>query len=119
MKNSQADSENVIQISFRNEVPSNNIPNDIAHPASKRYPETLSPEDDPLAQLLAEADIEDEDYDCLEEENYIHAHAQPWAFQASYEDAPRELGNNALRQIKRLKEDAKRLKYYLDEMNID
>lgn len=117
MKNApNAESENVIQISFG----SRQIPHDIAHPASKNFPEAAeeSFEDDPLAELLREGssfDFEEEE----EEENYIHAHQKPFARSASFADDSRDLAGCALERLARLKEDAKRLRYYLDELNID
>lgn len=103
------DVENVITVSF------GEVPNDIAHPASKNYPEEI---DDPLQDLLDEAMIEDE---ILEEESehYIFAHDKSWDYSVSMDDTPMELSSNLSNQITRLKEDIKRLKYYLDEMSID
>lgn len=113
MKNATTvEDENVIKVSF------GEIPNDISHPASKNFPEDL--EDDPLAQLLAEGELDDlfEDEEA-EQEDYIHAHSRPWDFTSSYLDEPMELAENIQKQIKRLKDDSKRMKYYLDELNID
>lgn len=112
MKNATTvEDENVIKVSF------GETPNEISHPASKNFPEEL--EDDPLAQLLAEGELDDlfEDEDL--EEDYIHAHSRPWDFTSSYLDSPMELAENIQKQIKRLKDDSKRMKYYLDELNID
>jgi hypothetical protein len=118
---------NVISLSFsdrRNkeiEQESQKIPNDIAHPASTRYPI-----DDPLDELLNEynhlvdEDLIDELDECLiEKEDFIFHHQQNWDYQITTEDDTPLMADTILGQIKRLKEDSKRLKYYLNEMNID
>lgn len=127
MKNaSQVESENVIKISFGDRNLSQDIPNEVSHPASKRYPESLddslevgSQELDPLEELLIEgSELNDFDFED-EEENYIHAHEKPFQYGASYADSSQDLASAAIERLLRLKEDAKRIRYYLDEMNID
>jgi hypothetical protein len=118
---------NVIPLSFSDrrtkqiEGISNDIPNDIAHPASKRYPI-----DDPLDELLNEFNhlvdedlINELDEYSAEKEDFIFHHQQNWDYQVEVEDDMRFMADTILTQIKRLKEDSKRLKYYLNEMNID
>lgn len=100
--------ENVITVAF------GEVPHDIAHPASKNFPEEI---DDPLQDLLNEGMIEDEIEE--ESEHYIFAHDKSWNYSVSMEDTALEMSSNLSSQISRLKEDIKRLKYYLDEMNID
>lgn len=101
--------ENVIQISFGNE-----IPNEISHPESLRYPEEI---DDPLAELLNEYnDVVEED---LPKEDFIFAHEDKWRFSVSTLETTQEMADTILKQSRRIREDVKRLKYYLDEMNID
>ena len=102
------DVENVITVSF------GDVPNDIAHPASKNFPEEI---DDPLQDLLDEAMIEDDEIE--ESDHYIFAHDQSWDFSVSMNDSAIELSSNLTKQVSRLKEDRKRLKYYIDEMSID
>ena len=100
---------------------SEHIANDIAHPASKRYPI-----DDPLDELLSEFNhlvdedlINELDDYSSEKEDFIFHHQQNWDYQVEVEDDMRFMADTVLGQIKRLKEDSKRLKYYLNEMNID
>lgn len=112
--------DNVIELSFKKKnYDADEIPHDIAHPASK-YFEDL--DDDPINDLLSEFDDlidDDEIEDGFEEEVFIFHHQKPWDYQVKYDDDLRVMGDIVIDQIKRLKEDAKRLKYYLDEMNID
>jgi hypothetical protein len=103
------DAENVISVAF------GEVPHDIAHPASKNFPEEI---DDPLQELLDEANIPD-DLSEIEEEHYIYAHQESWDYSMQMEQGLIEMSTTITDQLKRLKEDIKRLKYYLDEMNID
>lgn len=108
--------DNVIKLSFKNEYDPNAVPHEVAHPASKHF------DDDPLNELLHEFDDlvdEDEDLFSDEEEEFIFHHQKPWDYQMSFDEDLRSMADTVLEQIKRLKEDAKRLKYYLDEMSID
>lgn len=101
--------DNVINVSFSKEYDSNSVPHDIAHPASKYYPE-----DDPIADLLSEFDdlIDDDDEQVMEKIDNSQ-------FAVDYEDSVKSMAETILDQIKRLKEDSKRLRYYLDELNLD
>jgi len=99
------------------------IDHSIAHPASKWFAEV---DDDPLESLLQEfSDLtDDEDFiDIFEAEEqhdvYIHHHQKACPTQASFDDTPKNIADNILAQMKRLKEDSKRIKYYLDELNLD
>jgi hypothetical protein len=115
---------NVIPLSFKDRRNSDDasanedIPHDIAHPASKRF--SL---DDPLADLLnefSEIDLEAYDFDDEdEEEDYIFNHQKNWDFQVSVEDSPKAMADTIVEQIKRLKDDSKRIKYYLNELNLN
>lgn len=106
--------DNVIKLSFKQENDPNSIPHEIAHPASKHFTE-----DDPLEDLLHEFDDLVDDDLLEDEEEFIFHHQKPWDYQVSYDEDLRSMADTVLDQIKRLKEDAKRLKYYLDEMSID
>ena len=108
--------DNVIKLSFKQDYDPDAIPHEVAHPASKHFIE-----DDPLNDLLTEFDdlIDDEDDFEQEEEEFIFHHQKPWDYQVKYDDDLRLMADTVMDQIKRLKEDAKRLKYYLDEMNLD
>lgn len=116
MKTEAGRDDNVISLSFKKDYDPNAIPHDIAHPASKHFIE-----DDPLNDLLTEFDdLVDEEEDIIEEEDtFIFHHQKPWDYQVQFDDDVRSMADTILDQIKRLKEDSKRLKYYLDEMNLD
>ena len=115
---------NIIPLSFKDRRNSDEsranekVPHDIAHPASKNY--SL---DDPLADLLNEfsgIDLEAYDFDDEEEEeDYIFSHQKNWDFQVSIEDSPKAMADMIVEQIKRLKDDSKRIKYYLNELNLN
>lgn len=111
---SNAENENVIKVAFGANS------HEISHPASKNYP--LEDElEDPLEALLAEGGLLDDEDDFLEapEEDYIHAHQGPMVPAVSYEASATEMAASAIERLKRLKEDSKRLRYYLDELSID
>lgn len=136
MKNApQVENENVIKVSFGasaqqlsqqlSRESAEEIPHHIAHPASKNYPEATSEaipdglEDDPLEALLNEGAALDFGDEEEEMETYIHAHQKPFQYSSSYACDASELASCAIERLGRLKEDAKRLRYYLDELNID
>jgi hypothetical protein len=104
---------NVLSLKVRQEYNPDLVPHDIAHPASRHYALEV---DDPLSELLNEFN---ELVDDPVEEDYIFHHQKPWDYQVNLQDDLRLMADTVLGQIKRLKEDAKRLKYYLDEMNLD
>ncbi len=109
---SPAENENVIQVAFGANS------HEISHPASKNYP--LEEElEDPLEALLAEGMLEDEELEAQAEEDYIHAHQRPLSPTISYQATASEMAASAIDKLKRLKEDSKRLRYYLDELSID
>lgn len=108
--------DNVIKLSFKQDYDPDLIPHDVAHPASKNFAA-----DDPLHELLHEFDelVDEHEDDSHEKEEFIFHHQRPWDYQVHYDDDLRLMADTIMDQIKRLKEDAKRLKYYLDEMDID
>jgi hypothetical protein len=129
---------NVIPLSFRDrrkvsnatddEV--ENIPNEIAHPSSKHYPKVeLSL--DPLDEILTEFEdldlnldideLEDNDFqdNGSNDSDFIFHHQKSWDYQLDLSDSTTEMADIVLQQIKRLKEDSKRIKYYLNELNLD
>lgn len=59
------------------------------------------------------------DEEIPEEDTFIFHHQKPWDYQVQYDDDARQMADTIIDQIKRLKEDSKRLKYYLDELNLD
>lgn len=107
---SQVERENnVINVSFSKEYDSSSVPHDIAHPASRYYPE-----DDLIGDLLSEFD------DLVEDDNEQEIGSiDNTQYAVDYEDSVKSMADTILDQIKRLKEDSKRLRYYLDELNLD
>jgi hypothetical protein len=101
---------NVIKLNFKQSR--DEIPHEIAHPASKNYPEHI---DDPIEDLLGE--FEDIAAEPVERQDYIYNHQKNWDFQIQYQDDLNQMMAKVGRQIMRLKEDTKRLKYYLDELD--
>lgn len=97
--------ENVIKVDFNSSVNSN----EISHPASKNFPL----EDDPLAQLLADYDI---DEDIEEEEEAI---VEDKFDRLSFETPLMQMCDEVTKRIEHLKKSSQRLKYYLDESYID
>lgn len=116
------DNTNVIKIEFgkagKDQV---EIPNEISHPASARYlPEDLS--DDPLADLLGEFDeLEAEALDQASSvrSDYIFHVEQYRDISLQASQTSLEMSDILLSKMKKLKEDMKRTKYYLDELNLD
>lgn len=108
-------STNVIEVQF-NKTSSISIPDEIAHPASKNY----RLDDDPLDNLLHEFDDVIEDQLKLEMyEDYIHHLEEADDIKLNMEQTPAQMGEEVLDQLARLREDFKRMKFYLDELNLD
>jgi hypothetical protein len=75
-------------------------------------------DDDPLEVLLSELDeglFEEEEI----QEDFIFHHQETYDYKLSSKDSLRSMSETVLKQSNRLKEDVKRLKYYLDELNVD
>lgn len=110
---SEAEEKDVNVIKLNNFKQSRNeVPHDVAHPASKNYPEYL---DDPISDLLGEFD------DLVEEqpprEDFIYNHQKEWDYRVDYRDDLMTMVDKVGQQVKRIKEDTKRLRYYLDELD--
>jgi hypothetical protein len=98
------------------------IPNDVMFPSSKNYPEYLS--DDPLEDLLSEFDsILNEEYkeeskEVSEENKYVFDKycRSNYDYKISYKDSLSTMMDKLEKQIKKVKEDSKRIKFYLDEI---
>jgi hypothetical protein len=106
---------NVIEVSFSSKKEDHSL--DIEHPASVWFDETLS--NDPLEDLLNEfEDLTEEDL-VVEKEDYIFHHQKKKDFNLSYKEDSISMTEKLLDQTRHLREDLKRLSYYLDEMNID
>lgn len=102
---------NVIEVSFSNDE-------EVTFPSSKNYP--LENESDPLNDLLDEfSHLEFEHALDDKKEDFIFHHQKRWNFNVSILDSTEEMVQTITKQTKRLREDVKRLKYYLDEMNLD
>lgn len=106
---------NVIEVQFtsRDEV----VSNDIAHPASKHYIDNL--DDDPLYDLLHEFDdvLDDDEED--EQDDFIFHLLEAKDVKLEMSQKATEMAMQVLEQVNRLKDDVQRMKFYLDEMNID
>lgn len=110
------DSTNVIEVQFARKE--DVIPDEVSHPASKNFHVNL--DEDPLHDLLHEFDHEVEDQLKLEcYEDYIHHLVKAEEIKLEMSQNPSEMANMVLSQVNRLKEDFKRMKFYLDELNLD
>ena len=110
------DNTNVIELNF-NQL-GNEIPHDISHPESTRFAEEEI--EDPLNDLLHEFDdIEDENDDSLVQEDFIYHLKNYQDEDLDPSQAALEMSQILLKKASRLKEDVKRVKYYLDEMNLE
>ena len=73
---------------------------------------------DPLEDLLAEfGDIEQEEVDFQFETKIPLTSSEQ--YKLNYQDSPVSMGDTLIEQAKVLREELKRLNYYLDEMNIE
>ncbi len=116
---------NVIPLSFkdrRKDTEQMSIPNEISHPASLRYPV-----DDPLSQILdsyedyeldSEFDL-DSEIEEEQKEDFIFHRKNMKESRVSFDDTPKQMADAVLEQIRVIREDSRRIKYYLDELNLD
>ena len=101
-------SSNVIKVEFcasnRSEIPTH-----ISHPASRYYP----PEDN-AKELLKEFDelINSHSF----RDDYIFHHDKKWDYKAEFSDGLNSIVDKISSQISRIKEDTKRIKFYLDDL---
>ena len=101
-------SSNVIKVEFcannRSEIPTH-----ISHPASRHYP----PEDN-AKELLKEFDelINSHSF----RDDYIFHHDKKWDYKAEFSDGLNSIVDKISSQISRIKEDTKRIKFYLDDL---
>ena len=109
MKNT-VEENNVIEVSFC-------VDHEVAHPASKNFL-LKAEEEDPLDDLLSEF-ADDEDLPVNEKDDYIFHHQKKKDLTVSALESSEVMVQKITDQTCRLKEDIKRLKYYLNEMNID
>ena len=112
----ESETSNVIEVQFKQNL--EDIPIEIEHPASKNYAEEL--DDDPLYDLLHEFDdIElNQDAEIIKEDFIFHLVGAK-EINLELKQSAVEMSKGVLSQVERLKEDFKRIKFYLDEMNID
>lgn len=97
----------------------NEIPHDVMFPASKNFSEYHSDyhseyhseyhSDDPLEDLLSE-------FDAILNEQTPVSSCDDSRYSISYSDSLSSMADKLARQIKKIKEDSKRLQYYLDEI---
>jgi hypothetical protein len=103
---------NLIHVAFGNK---GGVAHEIAHPASKNFPEGL----DPLESLLDELALEDDNENSLEKNaNFIYAHEAMPKMNIETNYSLDEMMMALTRNLDRLSEDAARLKFYLDEWDI-
>lgn len=106
---------NVIEVSFSSKKEGHSL--DIEHPASVWFDNNL--DNDPLDDLLNEfEDLTEEDM-VVEKEDFIFHHQKKKDFNLSYKEDSISMTEKLLDQTRFLREDLKRLAYYLDEMNIE
>lgn len=100
-------SSNVIKVEFAAKR-ENDIPVEISHPASKHFPvekrQTLLSDFDSLVESHRFKD------------DYIFHHDQKWDYKGKFSDPLSEVVNKISSQIQRIKEDTKRIKFYLDDL---
>lgn len=103
------DDTNVIKFDLNRR--STDISNSISHPESKWF-------DDPLEDLLNEFSDDSEELD-LKQKDYIHHLEHPKDQEIKFEQDALEMSSNLISRVDRLKESVQRLKYYLNEMNLE
>lgn len=109
MNGTDPDDTNVI--AFDQTRRSNDIPHDIAHPASKWF-------DDPLENLLNEFS-DREEQEVVEKRDFISHLEKPQELALSYNQEASVMGDSLLAKVNHIKESVSRLKYYLNEMNLE
>ena len=103
------DDTNVIPFNFNRR--STDVSHDIAHPESKWF-------DDPLEDLLNE--FTDNEAERLEEKEDFISHLQhPKELAMSFEQDTTAMSESLLSKVDHIKESVLRLKYYLNEMNLE
>ncbi len=111
----EENSSNVIEVSFSSKK--EELSQDIESSTSVWMDENL--DCDPLEDLLSEfEDLTEEDL-TVEKDDFIFHHQQKENFNLSYKDDAITMTDKLLKQTKFLREDIKRLAYYLNEMNIE
>jgi len=107
---------NVIEVEFN--TSKRDFAEDIELPSSKNFP--LEYDEDPLDSLLHEFDNAiDEQMDLEVYEDFIYHLADAKDVNLEMSQTASEMGDKVLGQVERLKEDFKRIKFYLDELNLD
>lgn len=117
MENGEITSTNIIEVSFPKSTNETEIPHSIAHPESVRY-ETDGLDSDPLNDLLSEFD-DIESFELPQKDDFIHHLENVKEVKLSMSNSAYEMSESILDQVKRINEGFSRLKYYLDEMNIE
>lgn len=107
--NENEDDTNVIPFNFNRR--STDIPHDIAHPASKWF-------DDPLENLLNEFS-EDECEELESKKDFISHLEKPQELNLSLDQGASAMSESLLGKVNHIKESVLRLKYYMNEMNLD
>lgn len=118
-KNVEKDRENVIEMQiYKDEcLVDKSIPYDVMFPASKNYAETY---DNPVDDLLSEFDFlvsEESSSENTRHEAYFLKLRENENFKISYLESLKSMISKINLQVKRIKEDTSRMKYYLDEID--
>ena len=108
MNETHEDDTNVIPFSFSRR--STDVPNDVAHPESKWF-------DDPLEDLLNEFP---DAVDSVEDKRDFISHLEnPLEKQLSFDQDLGAMSDSVLAKVDHLKESVQRLRYYLNELNLE
>lgn len=103
------DDTNVIPFNFSQR--NLDVPHDIAHPASRWF-------DDPLEDLLNEFTEDDAD-EAEEKVDFISHLEHPKELAMSFDQKATAMSESLLDKVDHIKESVLRLKYYLNEMNLE
>lgn len=109
MNGTHEDDTNVIKFDLTRR--STDISNSISHPESKWF-------DDPLDDLLNEFSDDSEDLE-FKQKDYIHHLENPTDKEIKFEQDTLTMSSNLISRVDRLKESVQRLRYYLNEMNLE
>lgn len=100
---------NVIKVKFNGDN-HRNVPVEVSHPASKHYPVEESAKD-----LLSDFEglIDSHKF----KDDYIFHHdKKQWGYKAEFGDSLTSIVDKVSLQIKRIHEDTKRIKFYIDDL---
>lgn len=100
---------NVIKVEFSGHG-SRDIPVEISHPASKRYPI-----EDNAKELLNEFETLIQSHS-FRDDYIFHHDKKSWGYKAEFSDDLNTIVDKVTSQIDRINENTKRIKFYLDDL---